>query len=183
MATSKFETTQYSAENFVESAGAIIFKLSTKEVCLVHHVKKNEWLLAKGRRNVSESRQTAAIREAAEETGYRCRLLPATMTTRTPPAVETGHYPDEPRVHEDVCEPFMVTCRQLQGGANLKLIWWFLGAIDEQATSVGGESQFRAQWFDFTKALNILTFEPDREILRKAIEIFGHTYGDRNASN
>jgi hypothetical protein len=122
MAASKFSTTQLFSEEFVESAGTIIFRLSTQEICLVHHREVGEWLLPKGRRNRGESRQCAALREAWEETGYTCRLLPVTMLTRCPPSVEERECPDEPRQYPDAVEPIAVTTRWL-GASNVKFIW------------------------------------------------------------
>lgn len=175
MAESRFKVDQYDAEHFVESVGAVAIKTSTREVCLIHYVEREEWLLAKGRRNVGESRRETALREIKEETGYSCRLLPLTMRTRAPPAVEVEDYPDEPRVHRDVCEPFMFTCRHLEEGRDIKIIWWYLVAIDETAAIERGEEEYKARLFDFDEALRTLTFENDREIVRKAIEIFDRT--------
>jgi 8-oxo-dGTP pyrophosphatase MutT (NUDIX family) len=173
MATSNFQTEQYNAEQFVESVGAIAIKASTREVCLILY--GGEWMLAKGRRNIGESRSQAALREIKEETGYSCRLLPLTMKTRAPPAIETGDYPDEPRLHEQVCEPFMLTCRHLHGNGGVKLIWWYIAAIDESAAVGTGEEQFKARLVGFEEALSMLTFENDREIVRRAMEIFDDT--------
>jgi 8-oxo-dGTP pyrophosphatase MutT (NUDIX family) len=175
MAASRFKTDQYDAEHFVESVGAIAIKTSTRKICLIHYVERDEWLLAKGRRNVGESRLEAALREIKEETGYSCRILPLTMTTRAPPAVETGDCPDEPRVHKGVCEPFMFTCRHLEEGCAVKLIWWYIAAIDETAAVECGEEQFNVRLFDFEEALCMLTFENDRQIVRKAIQVFENT--------
>lgn len=172
MATSKFQTTQYDASHFVESVGAIAIRVSTREICLLRHEKRKEWLLAKGRRNAGESRHQAALREVQEETGLACHIMPLTMTTRAPPAVEVGHYPDEPRVHQEATEPFMLTCRQLEEGKDLKIIWWYIAAVDEDAEMEGGETQFNARLVEFDEALDLLTFEQDREIVRKAIEVF-----------
>lgn len=171
MAASTFNATQYDAEHFVESVGAIAIKVSTREVCLIHYEKRDEWLLAKGRRNAGESRHAAAVREFQEETGFSCHLMPLTMTTRAPPAVEVGGTPDEPRVHHEATEPFMLAFRQLKEGNNVKLIWWYIAAIDETADVQRGETQFRAQLVDFDEATVLLTFEQDREIVRKAIAI------------
>ena len=173
MATSNFQTEQYNAEQFVESVGAIAIKTSTREVCLILY--RGEWMLAKGRRNIGESRSQAALREMKEETGYSCHLLPLTMKTRAPPAIETGDCPDEARVHEKVCEPFMLTCRHLHGNGCLKLIWWYVAAIDESVEVGPGEEQFKTRLVGFEEALGLLTFENDREIVRKAMEIYDET--------
>ena len=140
-------------------------------------------MLAKGRRNIGESRHQAALREMKEETGYSCHILPLTMTTRAPPAIEIGQCADVSRVHENVCEPFMLTYRQLDArpaslemvrtneGRNVKIIWWYIAAIDEAAEVGAGEEQFDVRLVSFEEAVGLLTFEDDREIVRKAIEI------------
>ena len=172
------QQTQFTSDNFVESAGAIAFHLSKQQVCLAHHKKKNEWLLSKGRRNVGESRQQAALREVEEETGYKCRMLPITLTTRTPPAVEGKKgTPDMPVKHEGVSEPFMLTQRVMQKG-HLKLIWWYVAAIDEESAVGEGEATFAIKLFDFEDALSALTYEGDREVVRRAIEILRDTLGE-----
>ncbi|KAK5681524.1 hypothetical protein LTS10_006056 [Elasticomyces elasticus] len=174
MATSKFEYTQYTAEHFVESAGAVLVNVSTRQICVVQDKASKEWLLPKGRRNCGVSRQAAALREASEEMGYHCQLLPLTMRTRAPPTAEVAgqFYPNEVRTHYEACEPFMVTCRQLDGELGLKLIWWYVAAIDEGVVRQGGEEQFREELIGFDQAVRQLTFEGDREIVRKAIELF-----------
>lgn len=176
MASSNFPTTQYDASHFIESVGAIPIKVSTREICLIRHDKNGEeWLLAKGRRNAGESRHEAAVREIKEETGFTCHMMPLTMTTRAPPADEIGDCPDEPRVHREVMEPFMLTCRESGEGKSVKVIWWYVAAIDEDAEVECDETQFEARLVGFDEALDLLTFEGDREIVRKAITIFDGT--------
>ena len=124
MAASHFFTHQYFAESFVESAGAILFHLSSRRIRLVHLLHKDEYLLAKGRRKCGESRLAAALREVTEETGYQCRALPVTMATRATPLVELGHTPDVSRTFISVTEPFSLQIRQLSADGDIKLIWW-----------------------------------------------------------
>jgi hypothetical protein len=62
-----------------------------------------------------------------EETGYQCRIYPVTMATQAPMSSEPGDVADQLRVYSDVPEPFMLTVRELEGGARVKLIWWFVG--------------------------------------------------------
>ncbi|GAB1210727.1 hypothetical protein APSETT445_009524 [Aspergillus pseudonomiae] len=179
MATSPNTTTQYTSEQFVESSGAILFDLSNsqrKTVCLIHYHAKNEWLLAKGRRNCGESRQEAALREVREETGYQAHLFPVTMQTRAPPIDEQGHLPDVPRSYPDLTEPFMVTIRQLgkDGGHDVKIIWWFIAALDDgvvPGSASRGEEQFTPEFFPLEEALEKLSFQNDRDVLKQAISL------------
>jgi 8-oxo-dGTP pyrophosphatase MutT (NUDIX family) len=178
MAAPRHTTIQYSSENYVESAGAILFKLSTKQICLVHSHERNEWLLPKGRRNIGETRQQTAIREVQEESGLPCRLLPATLRSRcTPNVEEVGFTADEPRLFPHVIEPFYLTHRVLPEPGGIKLIWWFIGSINEDAPRLRGEEMFSAGLFGFEEAMATLTFASDREIVKKAIEVFEESYG------
>jgi 8-oxo-dGTP pyrophosphatase MutT (NUDIX family) len=176
MAASQFLTTQYSSENFVESAGCILFKLSAEKIGLVHHKKSGQWLLPKGRRNVGENRHDAAVREVAEETGVKCRLLPVTLSSMAPPADDDGSFIASPLRHENVCEPFMVTHRVLKDGT-MKIIWWYIAAVDENAEAGLAEHQFETEFLDFENAPKTLTYQSDREIVEKAVEIFHNTKG------
>lgn len=177
MATSNFATRQYASEAFVESCGAILFDLAQdeKKVCLIHHIAKNEWLLAKGRRNCGESRHEAALRETREETGYQCQIHPVTMSTRAPPKIETDHHiSDEAREFPDLTEPFMLTIRET-AQSNVKLIWWYIAVLDKDTPVAmpAGEADFEAEFFLFDEALQKLSFQKDREVLERAISLVG----------
>ncbi|KAI4165362.1 MAG: hypothetical protein LQ342_001230 [Letrouitia transgressa] len=179
MASSRFESEQFFSESFVESVGAILFRLSTREICTVHLYDRNEYVLAKGRRNCGETRQSAAMREIAEETGLRCSILPIKMVTRNPPAVEAQHVPDEPRLHIDACEPFALQLRCLAED-NVKLIWWYIAAVEEgEGFQAGTQEQdkFGVKFHDFASAVQKLTFQMDRDMVKKAIETVEGTYG------
>ncbi|KAJ5106219.1 hypothetical protein N7456_002894 [Penicillium angulare] len=173
MATSPNTTIQYTSEQFVESSGAILFDLSNnqnKTVCLIHYHSKNEWLLAKGRRNCGESRQEAALREVREETGYQAHLHPVTMYTRAPPSDEQGHMPDMPRSYPDITEPFMGK----DAVKDVKIIWWFIAALDEGVVPGSGgdaEEQFTPEFFPLEEALEKLSFQNDRDVLKKAVSL------------
>ncbi|MCJ1437822.1 hypothetical protein MMC27_007209 [Xylographa pallens] len=173
MAASRFPTTQYLSEEFVESAGAIVFDLSTQKICLVRLKARDEWVLANGRRNCGESLAEAAVREAREETGFRCSLLPVTMPTRAPPAVEIGLTPDAARVCEGVNEPIAVTIREVDGGRGVKIISWYVAAFEERDGAEGGEGEehFEVGFFDYEEVVKRLTFQGDRDIVQRAIDI------------
>ncbi|KAL2882975.1 hypothetical protein SGCOL_001665 [Colletotrichum sp. CLE4] len=179
MAASNFVTREYASEAFVESCGAILFDSSKDpaRVCLLRYLATNEWLLAKGRRNCGESRQEAALREVLEETGLRCRLLPVDMATRAPEPDDDANAPDQAAARRGITEPFMLTMRELDGGARVKLIWWYVATLEEGAAveTAGGETQFSASFFGLDEAVQKLTFEDDRGVLRKAIQLIMKT--------
>lgn len=179
MAASRFETQQYTSEEFVESAGAVVFHLSSRRICLIHHLERDEWLLAKGRRNVSETRQQAALREVEEETGLECRLLPVDMSTRATSATDSAQILDETRPGSALCESFMVTLRRLNDGrGDLKIIWWYIAAVkkDSDQGQNDGEAMYEPRMFSFSDALDKLTFELDRDVVRRAISLYSATH-------
>ncbi|KAI1080136.1 NUDIX domain-containing protein [Whalleya microplaca] len=171
MAASRWKSTLYPSDQFVEACGAIVFDTSShpKQVLLLYYGKKDEWLLPKGRRNCNESRKTAAIREVREESGYAVRLCPVTMVTRAPSELEEPDIKDIPRTYRGLTEPFIVDVRDLGEGKGAKLVWWF---IAELVGIVGeGESQFEAHFIRYDEAIEKLTYKKDREILEKAVEV------------
>jgi 8-oxo-dGTP pyrophosphatase MutT (NUDIX family) len=180
MAATLLESTQLTPSAFVESVGAIPFRLSTREICVLHHRQRNQYLLAKGRRNVGEHRQQTALREVREETGVRCRLLPVDMFTRAPPTVEEKGQADEwgPRLYKGVCEPFTLQMRRVRDGS-VKLIWWYVAAVEEgEAVEQDAEDQERytVEFYSYADVLEKLTFQNDRDLVKMAIDLVTTTY-------
>ncbi|KAE8150848.1 hypothetical protein BDV25DRAFT_153683 [Aspergillus avenaceus] len=175
MAASWYSTSQYTADEFVESSGAVLFDLSSEEkrVCLIHYAEKDEWLLAKGRRNCGESRKDAALREVEEETGYKCHIHPVTLLTRAPEATESDDIPDQARSYPNISDHFMLTIRELDDNSGVKLIWWYIAVFDkrpgDKTPSAVGE--FTAECFAYDEALQKLTFQDDRNVLSRAIAL------------
>ncbi|EXL60596.1 hypothetical protein FOCG_03428 [Fusarium oxysporum f. sp. radicis-lycopersici 26381] len=174
MAISHYKTETFTSENFVESAGTILLRLSTHEICILHDIKRNEYILPKGRRNVGESRGDTAIRETTEETGISCRLLPINMKSRLCPSEETD-VPDEARVFKDVCEPISVQMRRI-GEHEMKLIWWYVAAVNENKTIGKCENEFEVEWYGYEEVLEKLTFQNDRELVARAIKLVQSYY-------
>ncbi|KAH9983221.1 hypothetical protein BJV77DRAFT_1044040, partial [Russula vinacea] len=181
--------------------GSILFA-STRaplQVCLLHHTERHEWLLPKGRKDRGECVPATAIRETFEETGYPCRLLPLDMITRAPAA--TAQTKDA-RESVNACEePFMLTLRRTTGSRTgtststssrtgtasstrceqwgVKLIWWYAsvrtGADKVDATQTAVES-FESAFFSVDEALRRATFQTDRDVIARAVELVRATY-------
>ena len=50
-------------------AGMVIFQPSTHKVVVVYETEKQYWFLPRGRKDVGESLEQTALREASEEVG------------------------------------------------------------------------------------------------------------------
>jgi len=175
MAASRFETEMYASEQFVESAGTILFRLSTREICILHLLQRDEYVLPKGRRNLGESRRNTATRETTEETGIPCRLLPVNLVSRVCPVIETEHLPDEARLYKGICEPIAVQQRRV-GEGHVKLIWWFVAAVNEgEPVGQYEKDKFEVEFHSHDEALRKLTFKDDRELVKKAIDLVNST--------
>ncbi|KAI0886300.1 uncharacterized protein GGS22DRAFT_127128 [Annulohypoxylon maeteangense] len=171
MASVWWKSTLYPSEQFVEACGAIVFDATAnpKKVLLQHYSTEDEWLLPKGRRNCNESRKDTAKREVREETGYAIRLRPLTMATRAPSDIESADVKDIARTYDSLTEPFMLDVRDLGNGKGVKLVWWFIADVDGIVGK--GEVQFKPEFVQCDKAVEKLTFEKDREVLTKALEL------------
>lgn len=177
MATSSTLTSKsYPSTAFLESAGTVLFNLSTNQICLLRYKStKQRYVLPKGRRNIGENRHDAAIRETAEETGFNCQLLPVSLESWQPPAQDEGGYIGAPLRHQRVCEPFFVTHRMLKDGTP-KIVWWYVAAVDEDTEPGNAEAHFETQFFDMDTAAGMLHFEDDRGVVAKAVEIYKVSY-------
>lgn len=136
--------------------------------------------------SIGESRLANALRETREETGYTCLPLPVALDTRLCPVEEVpGSYTlDKVRVYEGAVEPFMVSLRDItghgmEGEQQVKIIWWFVAQVDEsQEVAVVNDTEVSGvEKFGYEEAVERCTFEKDREVLRRAIELVERSQG------
>ncbi|KAK4199320.1 hypothetical protein QBC40DRAFT_176743, partial [Triangularia verruculosa] len=118
-----------------------------------------------------------AIRETTEETGIPCRLLPVNLVSRVCPAIETEHLPDQARLFKGSREPIVVQTRRL-GEGEIKLIWWFVAAVNEgEPVGQHEKHKFEVDFYSYDTVLEKLTFKDDRELVKKAIELVKSSVG------
>jgi len=186
MSEPRYPTQQYLAGEFVISAGSLLFRRTASEgleICLVHQRTRNEWLLPKGRKDERERVEDAALRETYEETGWPCKLWPMTITTRAPPPPGVAISPSEayiPRQSPNCIEPIAITIRTLPAGG-IKLIYWFIttvtGEDKVEGTQMANED-FESHFMSIPQALERLTFQCDRQLVQKAIDIVSTSSSD-----
>ncbi|MCJ1258540.1 hypothetical protein MMC24_006373 [Lignoscripta atroalba] len=124
---------QFIASDFIISAGCLVLKPSvdnTYDIILIHQRSSGEIFFPKGRKNIGESIEAAALREAYEETGYRCNLLPLPVPTM---AQETADHTASPLN----TEPLAISFREAEGGRQ-KLVYWFAAILEETAIAETG---------------------------------------------
>jgi 8-oxo-dGTP diphosphatase len=118
----------------VEAAGGVVMRDGL--VALVHRPRYDDWALPKGKLASGETFEDAALREVAEETGLRCRLV------RELPAVEYD----------------------VRSGP--KVVRYWLMEVEDETPFVPADEVDEVRWLDPTEALALMTYERDREVLR-----------------
>jgi len=106
---------------------------------VIHRPKYNDWSLPKGKLEEGEGWREAALREVEEETGYRCR-----------PSIELTHV------------------SYLDRKARRKLVrYWLMEPTDGDFQPHAEVDELR--WLTGDEAYELLTYEHDKEVVRKAL--------------
>ncbi|KAF7321096.1 Nudix hydrolase domain-containing protein [Mycena chlorophos] len=146
----------FADQNFMLGAGMVIFQEDTLRVVVCYEPQENKWFLPKGRKDVGESLEDAALREAYEESGYRVASLPLFTNThapRAPTTLESGSPSDlntELVMITTVTSPAH-TCRRTGElrSAGVYLVFWYVGSIPTDAvrdvgTAMPNEANYEA---------------------------------------
>ncbi|KFY08540.1 hypothetical protein V492_06144 [Pseudogymnoascus sp. VKM F-4246] len=167
MAQSSSTLTRLS-EAFVISCGTITLDPVERKILLIRWKKNGEIFLPKGRKNIGESLEDAAVRETYEETGFRVTILPLPIPTLATPDAAIK------QVSEENTEPIAFSQRVTDNNT-LKLIFWFSAKGDstvapESGTQEEGED-FDPIWEDLDSVIETLTFADDRQIVERFISL------------
>ncbi|KAK7055501.1 Nudix hydrolase domain-containing protein [Favolaschia claudopus] len=153
--------------NFLLGAGMVVIQPGSGKLVVVYESKKKYWFLPKGRKDVGESLEQAALREAYEESGYRVEFLPLFTQTRAPSPPSNPHAAYEPNT-----EPIYITTVAFPARhranrvspAGEYLTFWYVGQIPEDAvreenTGMPDEVNFVTHLVDVNEALKLLCAE------------------------
>lgn len=135
-----------SGNRAILAAGAVVLRPSEAspgdtEVLVIHRAGYDDWTLPKGHRDPGEHLPVAAVREVFEETGVPIRLGARLPVSRYP---VNGH-PKE--VH------------------------WWVGAPTGEPTQPSDDEADVVDWLPVDEATRRLTFETDRHLVERAIEL------------
>ncbi|KAG6810037.1 hypothetical protein H0H92_013627 [Tricholoma furcatifolium] len=136
----------WAAENFMLGAGMVIIQPSTEKIVLVRD--GDHWFLPRGRKDIGESLETTALREAYEESGYRVEFLPLYIPTRAPP-------PPSNRAArwEMNTEPVYTTVTHWSAGQGNRqlpgeyITFWYVGQIPHDAIYTSGTGMHDEQGY------------------------------------
>jgi 8-oxo-dGTP pyrophosphatase MutT (NUDIX family) len=172
------DRTLHFSESFVISCGTITLDLKTSKVLLIRSRVSGRHVLPKGRKDVGETLQQSALRETYEETGYKVQLLPLTLSTcATVPSNLPVNEPtsDNHKQQAILCmEPVAVQQRLTRHGKQ-KIIFWF--AAQGDATQKPDENtqmeyeKLDGVWASLDSLKGLMSFEDDRQIVTKVVEL------------
>jgi 8-oxo-dGTP pyrophosphatase MutT (NUDIX family) len=122
----------------VRAAGGVVVRggPNALEVVLVHRPNYDDWSLPKGKARRGETDEECALREVEEETGLRCELLEEVGST---------------------------SYRDSSGRPKVARYW----LMHPVGGALGADNEVDdARWLPFEDALDLLTYERDRGVLR-----------------
>ena len=124
-----------------KSCGAVVYTLDQGiRLYLIEHMVGGHYAMCKGHVEPGETEAETAAREIREETGLRVRL-------------DTS---------------FRETVSYSPADGHMKEVVYFIGTCDTRETVSQIEEVRDICWLPFEAALRRLTFDNDREVLRKA---------------
>ena len=128
----------------IEAAGGVVLRDGPdgREVLVVHRVRYDDWSLPKGKLDLGESAERAAVREVAEETG---------VTATLEAELGTSHYE--------------------VGGRPKRVRWFRMQAVAGDPAQRPADAEVdRASWWPIDVALGGLTYEHERSLLRSTLD-------------
>jgi len=167
-----FPNSAFFSNDFMLGAGMVVIQPSTGKVVVVWDSQHHYYFLPKGRKDVGESIEQAALRECYEESGYRVDFLPLLSPTNAPfPPGSRPRLGDPPPPNT---EPIYITTqswaarqrfidqppRAGQYGGEY-LTFWYVGQIPEDAvreedTGMANEKHFVSTLMEIGEALHSL---------------------------
>ena len=127
---------------FEKSCGAVIYRVHNKEIqyLIISHQSDRHWGFPKGHVEKKETEGETAIREIIEETGLKVKLLPNFK--------KKVEYSPKENVSKQVI--------------------YFLAKVNEETVDLQVEEISDFKWLGYSDAMNIITYESSKEVLKQA---------------
>jgi len=164
-------------------AGMVLIQENTHKIVVVYETRKKYWFFPRGRKDIGESLEQAALREAYEESGYRPEFMPLFSPHHAPAPPQNPNAYEHPNI-----EPIFISLSSWQpkrarpgridnGGEYL--ITWYAGRIAENAvqqkgTGMPDEQNYESHLLSIEDALSRVS-GGERKVLRYAWEIYCFT--------
>ncbi|VDB88325.1 unnamed protein product [Peniophora sp. CBMAI 1063] len=156
--------------DFRLAASLVIIQPSSGRVVLVHDTAKNYWFLPRGRKDVGESLEEAALREGYEESGYRATFLPLLLPSGAP-------IPPDARAGDDGLrtEPIYIRAmgipsvvdrsNRIRSRGEEYIVFFYVGqipadAIREEGTGMADEQAYVGKLVTPEEAREHLAYDP-----------------------
>ena len=135
-----------SKSSVIQAAGGLVWRQveESLEIALIHRQRYDDWSLPKGKLHKGETWEQAATREVEEEINCQVRL-------------------------EDFAG---CTCYQYEGRPKV-VLFWHMFILKEDHFVVDYEVD-RLVWLAPEKALELLSYEGEKSLVRAALEISGN---------
>ncbi|KAF7297336.1 Nudix hydrolase domain-containing protein [Mycena indigotica] len=185
--TAAVPNSAFASMNLLLGAGMVIFQEETNKIVLCHEKEKKYWFLPRGRKDVGESLEQAALREAYEESGFRVKSLPLYTGTHAPSPPSDPESRNRPN-----CEPLMITTHAYARRKSFHnntlsppgeyLSFWYAGwipidAVREEGTGMPDEVNYESYLLTVEQVLEKLGPGSDHEanVVRYAWAVYQHT--------
>ena len=136
------KTNQRNKNKVIEAAGGVLWKKTSSgcKLAIIHRQRYDDWSLPKGKREPGEGWEQTALREVWEETGCK-----ATLGEFIGSASYVIHHSVRPKV----------------------VLFWHMHTESTNSFQVNDEVD-HIKWVSPKKALKLLSYQDEREIVRKA---------------
>jgi 8-oxo-dGTP pyrophosphatase MutT (NUDIX family) len=158
-------------------AGMVIIQPATQKIVVLYDTQHKYWFLPKGRKDVGESLEQAALREAYEESGFRAEFMPLHTRTRAPssPSANPVSLNTEP-----IFASTMAWGPRHQDGGGEYLTFYYVGqipegAIHETGTGMPDEQNYTSHLLSIEEALSCLRGTGLDIVVQYAWQLWQHT--------